>query len=94
MLQDPDFRPRAWCALDGEPLQGVHPRRTSVPLAGVGPGRLQFFVEAAANPVMGPGYGPNPMGSLDTAPDRPLYRVRRADLAVRDDAVFGAVAGH
>lgn len=85
----PGFQAEGLVWLEGEPLQGVHPRRTSVPLAGVGPGRLQFFVEAAANPVMGPGYGPNPMGSLDTAPDRPLYRVRRADLAVRNDDVFG-----
>ena len=37
--------------VDGEPLQGVHPRRTGVPLAVDAPGPLTLYVEAASNPM-------------------------------------------
>lgn len=74
---------------DGEPLQGVHPRRTGVPLPQLAAGPFELFVEAASNPAMPPGYVPTPLGSLDTAGDRPLYRLQRADLAQRDDEVLG-----
>ena len=73
------------------PLQGVHPRRTAVPLPDAKPGEsLQLLVEAAANPWF-PGFVPSPMGSRATAPDRPLYRLVQADLAVRDDAALALV---
>ena len=75
--------------LNGEPLQGVHPRRTGVPLAHIGAGPLTFYVEAASNPSIGPGFVPTQMGSLATAPDRAIYRVKRANLALRNDDVFG-----
>lgn len=75
--------------LDGAPLQGVHPRRTSVPLPEAGPGPLTFLVEAASNPAVGPDFQPTPMGAWDTAPDRPIYRLQRADLALRNDDVYG-----
>jgi alpha-mannosidase len=74
--------------LDGEPLQGVHPRRTAVPLAQLGAGPFTLLVEAAANPLAPARYQPTPMGSLDTAGDRLLYRLQRAELAVRDEEVF------
>ncbi len=74
--------------LDGAPVQGVHPRRTSVPLPEARAGRLVFYVEGAANPVIGPGFQPTPMGAWDTAPDRPIYRLKRAELALRNDDVY------
>ena len=73
--------------IDGQPVQGIHPRRTGLPLPDVGPGPLTFFVEAASNPAF-PGYRPSPLGSLATAGERPLYRLRHASLGRRDDDVF------
>jgi alpha-mannosidase len=73
--------------MDGRPLQGIHPRRTGLPLPKVGPGPLEFYVEAASNPAF-PGYRPSALGSLATAGDRPLYRLRQAALAVRDDTTL------
>ncbi|MCU1359949.1 MAG: alpha-mannosidase [Ilumatobacteraceae bacterium] len=75
-----------WC--EGEPLQGVHPRRTSVPMAQLGPGPFTVHVEAASNPSMPTAFRPTHMGSLATAGDRSLYRLVRADLAVRSDDVY------
>ena len=77
--------------LDGEPVQGVHPRRTAVSLPELATGSFSLLVEAAANPIVGPGFRPTPMGSLATAPDRLLYRLKRADLAVLDPVVDGLV---
>ncbi len=74
--------------LRGAPVQGVHPRRTSVPLPEARAGQLVVHVEGAANPVIGPGYQPTPMGAWDTAPDRPIYRLKRAELALRNDDVY------
>ena len=34
--------------IDGQPVQGVHPRRRGIPLPGVGPGPFTFHVEAAS----------------------------------------------
>jgi alpha-mannosidase len=73
--------------IDGEPVQGIHPRRTGLPLPAVTAGRLQFHVEAASNPAI-PSYRPTPLGSLATAGDQPLYTLRRAELCLRDDTVF------
>src|SRR5687767_13491707 len=36
---------------DDGPLQGIHPRRTAVPLPSAGEGPLTLFVEAASNPA-------------------------------------------
>jgi alpha-mannosidase len=74
--------------IDGRPVQGVHPRRTGVPLPEIGPGPFTFFVEAASNPAF-PGYRPSALGSLATAGDKPLYRLRQASLGQRDDEVLG-----
>jgi alpha-mannosidase len=73
--------------MDGEPLQGIHPRRTGVPLPSVEAGSLVFCVEAASNPAF-PQFKPSSLGSLATAGERPLYRLKRAELARRDDTVF------
>jgi alpha-mannosidase len=71
------------------PVQGVHPRRTGVPLTGAPAGPLQLLVEAASNPAFpnaGNRYGH--LGSRSTAGDTPFYTLRQANLAVRDDDVF------
>lgn len=76
----------AW--LDGLPLQGIHPRRTAVPL-GFAPGdRVELLVEAASNPAFPMRGVPSRFGSLRTAGTSPIYRLRQADLAWRDDTVF------
>ena len=73
---------------NGEPVQGIHPRRTAVPLA-VTAGTLTLVVEAAANPAF-PMVGTQKghLGSLATAGEQPIYHLREATLAVRDDEVF------
>ncbi len=64
------------------PLQGIHPRRTNYAVdAVVGP--LVLHLEAASNPMF-PSYTPSHLGSLDTAGDRLLYRLRQASLVVVD----------
>jgi alpha-mannosidase len=73
---------------DGRPLQGVHPRRTGVPLHDLSAGPFTLMVEAASNPTVWTRYRPTPLGSLRTAGDAPLYTFRRADLALRDDDVY------
>lgn len=73
---------------DGTPLQGVHPRRMGVSVAHLAPGPFTLWVEAASNPSF-PQFGASPLGRLDTAGDRALYRLRRADLAVLDREVHG-----
>lgn len=67
---------------DGSPVRGLHPRQTSVRLSQLAPtgGQVRFFVEAAANPLI---EGPvTRLGDTLTAGDQPLYRLRRAELAV------------
>ncbi len=64
------------------PLQGIHPRRTNYAVDAV-PGPLTLHVEAASNPMF-PQFTPSPLGSLDTAGDRQLYRFRQASLVVVD----------
>lgn len=73
----------------GEPVQGIHPRRTGVPLPDAVAGPLEIVVEAASNPafpMVGTRFGH--LGSLKTASDKPLYILRQASLAVRNDDVF------
>src|SRR5262245_10635255 len=67
---------------EGQPVQGIHPRRTAVPVASE-PGAVTLIVEAASNPTF-PQFRPSPMGSPATAGDRPLYRLDRAELVVVD----------
>ena len=74
MMPDGSFRP----------LQGIHPRRTNY-VVDSEPGPVVLHLEAASNPSF-PGYTPSPLGSLETAGDRLLYRFRRASLVVVDPA--------
>ena len=87
---DAGFQAEALVWQDDAPLQGVHPRRTVVPLRAAPGQTVELLVEAAANPAF-PGFRPSPMGSWDTAPDRPTYRLAAADLAVLDRDVFALV---
>ncbi len=64
------------------PLQGIHPRRTNYAVES-SPGPFTLHVEAASNPMF-PQFTPSPLGSLDTAGDRQLYRFKRASLVVVD----------
>ncbi len=64
------------------PLQGIHPRRTNYVIES-SPGPITLHVEAASNPMF-PQFTPSPLGSLDTAGDRLLYRFRQASLVVVD----------
>ena len=73
--------------IDGQPVQGIHPRRRGLPLPNVGPGPFTFYVEAASNPAF-LGYTPSQLGSLDTAGDKPIYRLVHASLCKRDEAAF------
>jgi alpha-mannosidase len=72
---------------DGSVLKSVQPRSQYVPVAASSRGgeHVEFFVEAAANPSPdlqpAAGYG---LG----APDMPIYRLNRAELAVYDPEVF------
>lgn len=66
----------------GRPVQGIHPRRQAVALDGRS-GPIDLVVEAASNPAF-PQFRPSLMGSPDTAGDRPLYRLDRAELVVVD----------
>jgi alpha-mannosidase len=75
---------------DGRILGSIHPRRNTLPLASVGiTGAFELYVEAAANPCLAAGFAPTPMGRWHTAPERPLYRLAAADVARRDETVYG-----
>ncbi|QBI54847.1 alpha-mannosidase [Streptomonospora litoralis] len=77
---------------DGTPVKGLNPRNRWVRVAAPAHGgeEVDLRVEAAANPViLGPnGFAPTPLGDPATAGDEPLYRLRRAELAVFDPEVW------
>lgn len=66
------------------PVQGLHPRRTAVPLPDAPAGPLTLLVEAASNPAFPQDGGRSPLGSLHTAGHTPIYELRDARLALRD----------
>ncbi len=66
----------------GRPVQGIHPRRTNYAVESR-PGPFTITLEAASNPAF-PQFAPSPLGSVETAGERPLYRFRRADLVLID----------
>ncbi|MGW5444231.1 alpha-mannosidase [Streptomyces asiaticus] len=76
---------------DGTPLEGLHPHHRSVPLTtrAVGGESVCLLVEAAANPpiVGSAGIGTH-YGHRLTAGEEDLYRLRRADLVVREEDVW------
>jgi len=70
---------------DGQILKGIHPRNKVVRVRGES---VDLFVEAAANPdVAAAAFRPTGLGD-GIAPDGPpLYRLKRADLALVDPGV-------
>ena len=90
-----DDRPGFQCeglvfAMTGDVVKGVAPRSAYTPVAPGADGTVEFMVEAAANPDVAGDWTfekPNhPSRRDDGGPD--LYTVRRADLVLRDIAVW------
>ena len=77
-------------ALSGSAIKGIHPRNRYVPVAdpAVGGERVDLLLEAAANPTLSLPV-PTDLGDRLTAPKTPLYRLRRADVAVLDEETWG-----
>lgn len=75
----------------GEHVTGLHPHHQTIR---VRPGRVELYVEAAANPtLLGPnGFQPTELGEKHTAGDTPLYAVARADVCRRHPEVAELVA--
>lgn len=74
----------------GGPIRGIHPMHQAVPIRLVADadGVVDVLVEAAANPVVATSYRPTHLGDPATAGDDLLYRLNRAELAVRHDDVW------
>ncbi|WP_117213850.1 alpha-mannosidase [Allorhizocola rhizosphaerae] len=74
---------------DRTPIKGLNPRNTWLrPNVGLD-GEVEFYVEAAANPLI---EGPvTLLGDPLTAGNEPLYRIARADLTLFDETVWELV---
>jgi alpha-mannosidase len=85
----------------GVPLKGLHPRQTYAPLSILGPDgtaasagdRIEFYVEAAANPeVLGSNaFAPTDVGSKPEPGGKPIYQLARADLAIFNAEVWNLI---
>ncbi|HEV2930270.1 MAG TPA: alpha-mannosidase, partial [Propionibacteriaceae bacterium] len=75
-------------AADGTVLKGIQPLNAYVPLAG--PGSVDLYLEAAANPRIGGNwtFSPTPLGDPATAGTDPLYRLQRLELGLLDRGVW------
>lgn len=75
----------------GEAVKALNPRNDWVRFPEVAPGgELEFYVEAAANPILNV-QTPTHEGDRLTASDRPLYRLTRVDLAIFETEVWELV---
>ena len=76
---------------DGGIRKAVSPFNRFVPALPGPDGRVEVFVEAAANPNTDPDFTftPTTLGDPDTAGSDPIYRTRRFDLVLRDAQVWG-----
>ncbi|GAA1696303.1 glycoside hydrolase family 38 C-terminal domain-containing protein [Fodinicola feengrottensis] len=72
---------------DGVPIKGIAPLNAYVPVA-EGVENVHLFIEAAANPSILHDFLPTEMGDRLTAPDAKLYRLVKAELAVRHEDVW------
>ncbi|MGZ3147904.1 alpha-mannosidase [Lentzea chajnantorensis] len=66
---------------DGVPIKGIEPRNTHLPVEG---SEVRYYLEAAGNPTIldfHP-FVPTALGDKDTAGTEPLYKIRKAELAV------------
>jgi alpha-mannosidase len=88
--------------LAGIPVKALHPKNQYVPVeaaspdagSGVAGARVEWLVEAAANPevhAVGAGSGHTDLGSRSAGTGEPQYVFARADLAVLDQEVYGLV---
>ena len=77
-------------AADGRYLKGIEPRNQYVTVTADAEGgeAVDIYVEAAANPdIIAKAFLPTNLGDKRTAPDRPLYVLKRAMLTTRDPEV-------
>lgn len=76
---------------DGQPVKGLAPRTSWLPVAcpAVGGEQVLLYVEAAANPRIQPPL--TELGDPSTAGEAPLYRLTAVDLAVLDEPVWELV---
>jgi len=77
---------------DGTVVKGLNPRNAWIPVGAPAEGGqpVEFYVEAAANPVIlgNPPFRPTELGGGPGPADEPLYRLLRADLAVFETSVW------
>ncbi|WP_067440301.1 alpha-mannosidase [Nocardioides jensenii] len=72
---------------DGTVVKGLNPQNSWIPVT---PGeRVDLYVEAAANPAIGPGYTPTEQGDRQTSTREPMYTISRAEICTRNDDVLG-----
>ncbi len=80
---------------DGSPVRSLHPRAQWIPVVreAAGGEPIEFYVEAASNPVLLDyvPFLPTEKGEWSTAGEDLLYRVRRADVVVFETEVFELV---
>ncbi|TDW30632.1 alpha-mannosidase [Cryobacterium psychrophilum] len=72
---------------DGVIVKAVEARNQSVPLCEA---TVNLYVEAASNPNIAADFSftPTSLGNRATAPTAPLYTLRRADVALKDQGVW------
>ena len=90
----PASRPRGWCTTRTAASSRGSTRATSGsrPTGSTGEERVEWYVEAAANPTLLTGFRPTDEGDRLTSSTAPLYRLARADLCRRETEVAELVA--
>ena len=80
---------------DGTPVRSLNPRAQWIPVSKHADGgeRLEYFIEAASNPVLLDYHPflPTEQGDVLTASQDELYRIRRVDVCIFEDEVFELV---
>ena len=67
---------------DGTTVKALNPQNNWIPCE---PGeQVDLWIEAAANPVIGPAGGPTPEGDRATSSRTPIYSISRADIVEVD----------
>ncbi|MGD7704832.1 alpha-mannosidase [Microlunatus sp. Y2014] len=75
---------------DGTPVKGLHPHNHHLPLRD-GQIKIDYYIEAAANPQVISGHTPTQLGDWDTAGDEPLYTLGEVAVLELDTDVFGLI---
>ncbi|MEV4343097.1 glycoside hydrolase family 38 C-terminal domain-containing protein [Actinoplanes sp. NPDC049596] len=72
---------------DGSPVKSLNPRNQWIPVDGE---TVEFYLEAAANPVLLDYHPflPTQEGDIQTSSPRPLYTTRRMELALFDEPTY------